>query len=346
MRYIIVIFMALILALTVGTVHADGWAPPATCDDDQREIKGNRTSPCKFPAPELENIEYRVRLEYPKCHSELLFYIEDIGPMPPGYTFLGISIYEAQGHQKTLHGAEWYSGPETARRQTIHDGFIVHSGAKYDLKSYAPTHSIARTEPQTPIFAGIYIRHNQRNRAYYSNVILYPSLPGPGETANLFNACLVKLEHEAVKHEANRRATISAQELIALHQEKIQTAENEILRTQAFIAELEFREAAGVILQEIAKIRLAGKADRVKLLNEHLKRVRQSSAEFDIETSEIESIIQQYIDFNEALMSEIDGYQTKLQERINDATRDIANQQVELEALNERAREISVGDGN
>ena len=345
MRYLMLTITVLILLLSVGSVHADTWIPPANCDDQDREISGNRQSPCKFPTPEFQGIEYRIRAEYPNCISETLYYIKGLSELPDPYVFLGIEVFTENG--KYLHGN--YRTDRQLPRFTIHEGYIVWRGNKYDLASPAPTGSIARAEASTPVFAKIQIRNAQpgyllrRNFAYYSNIIPYPSLPGAGEITDLFNACLAELEHEAVKREANRKATISAQSLAALHQEKIQTAENELLKTQALKAELEYREAAGAILQEIVRIRLAGKADRVKLLNEHLERVRQSSEEFDVETAEIEAMIQKYIDFNEALMAEIDGYQTELQRRIQEATRDIANQQAELDALNERAKEISIG---
>ena len=185
MRYIIFAITILILMLSVGIAHADTWRPPATCDDDRREIKGNRTSPCKFPTPELENIEYRVRMEYPKCYGELRFYVKGIAPLPSEYIFLGISIYEykERGYQKTLYGSEWRNRP--TRNQTIHDGFIVGPGGPYpgrwDVRSQMPTESVSKAEAGTPVFAGIWIQDSAhgKNWAYYSNVIPYPQPPRP-----------------------------------------------------------------------------------------------------------------------------------------------------------------------
>ena len=344
MRYLILAITILILALTVGSVHADGWKPPAICDDKDREIFGNRTSPCKLPTPQLEAIEYRVRLASSRCYGELIFRYSNIGPMPEEYKFMGAAVFDAEGIENQIHGIS--SRIRTPSKLTLGEGYIAYRLNSWDstssLQSNSVIEGIAKREPGTPVLTKIWVEYKGNIRRHRSTTIPYPNLPGPYEVINLANACFSQLEGAAIQREASRRATIAAQELIALHQEKIQTAENELLKTEALVAEIKFREVAGAILQEIARIRLAGKADRARLLNEHLERLRQSSDDFDIETSAVEDTIQQYINFNEALITEIDGYQTKLQERLVSVTRDIANQQAELDALEEEARNIAI----
>ena len=75
---ILFIFAIISLSLFASNVYA--WEPPLECADEDREIRGNRTTPCKLVLPELTEIEYRVRLDYPNCIEELAFHMPGIGP--------------------------------------------------------------------------------------------------------------------------------------------------------------------------------------------------------------------------------------------------------------------------
>ena len=90
------------------------------------------------------------------------------------------------------------------------------------------------------------------------------------------------------------------------------------------------------------RIRLAGQEDRARLTNEHLARMETSSEEFDVETSEVEARIQQYLDFNAALLTQIEEYQSTLRTRLETLKESIAEQQANIDALEEEARNIAI----
>ena len=124
--------------------------------------------------------------------------------------------------------------------------------------------------------------------------------------------------------------------------DKTRIARTELIKTQTLAAELAHKEVISGILQDIVRIRLAGQEDRARLTNEHLARMETSSEEFDVETSEVEARIQQYLDFNAALLTQIEEYQSTLRTRLETLKESIAEQQANIDALEEEARNIAI----
>ena len=101
---ILFIFAIISLSLFASNVYA--WEPPLECADEDREIQGNRTTPCKLVVPELTKIEYRVRLDYPNCAEELVFHMPGISYPEQGIEREGILAVE-KWLRKSEQGDKW-----------------------------------------------------------------------------------------------------------------------------------------------------------------------------------------------------------------------------------------------
>ena len=110
------------------------------------------------------------------------------------------------------------------------------------------------------------------------------------------------------------------------------------------IAEIAHEEVLSGILLDILRIRLAGQEDRARITNWYLTRALEEREAFDDETSEIEARIQQYLDFNASMLAQIAEYQSTLQERLDALNASLAEQQAKIDALEQEARDIAVGD--
>ena len=149
-------------------------------------------------------------------------------------------------------------------------------------------------------------------------------------------------EEEQAQREAESQARIAEQQLDAANERRLAIARAEEIKTQTLIDEIALQEVLTAILNDIVRIRLAGQEDRARITNEYLDRARSASADFDLETSEIESRIQAYIDFNAALLVEIAEYQLSIQNRLEGLRAGIEEQQAEIDRLEAEAREIAV----
>ena len=72
MRFLILIPFMLVM------LFSSAWEPPTECADEDREIAGNRSTPCKLVLPALERVEYRVEHIDPYCVEKLVFHLPGI----------------------------------------------------------------------------------------------------------------------------------------------------------------------------------------------------------------------------------------------------------------------------
>ena len=145
-------------------------------------------------------------------------------------------------------------------------------------------------------------------------------------------------EEEQAQREAEAQERIAEQQLAAANERRLAIAKAEEIRTQTLIDEIALQEVLTAILNDIIRIRLAGQEDRARITNEYMTRARNASADFDAETSEIESRVQEYLDFNAALLVEISEYQRNIQNRLEGLRASIAEQQAEIDRLEAEAQ--------
>ena len=346
MRYIIplIILAGLMALLAVGSISAqETWRPPATCDDDDRAIPGNRMSPCKLETPTLTAIEYTVEAQYPYCATGMNIHMDGFGQPPEGFKIEAVTIRVGQNHPDTfgrsraIHGASNLADRHSYSK--AHNGYFRIVALHIGLQDRVEPRFRFTTETGTPVFAHIVLEHGAQIYSFATNYIPYPAMGGQIEA---INSCLAELEQEASRRKAQAEATIAAQELQALRDAQARILETETLRTEALVQQLAHEEARAAILREIVRIRLGAERDRAQLLNKYLERVRLDSEAFDIETSEIEDEINRYLDFNSELLEAIRGYHETLQTRIADVKADLNTQRTELEALQREAEENAI----
>lgn len=95
------------------------------------------------------------------------------------------------------------------------------------------------------------------------------------------------------------------------------------------------------ILRGIVRIRLAGQEDRAHLTNEYLTSASAAGESFEGDTSEIEERIQQYLDFNAALLAKIAEYQSALRIRLESIQNSLAEQQAAIDRIEQEAQDIA-----
>ncbi len=381
MRYI-VILIALLAALAIAPAFAQVttvWGPPDECADEHRQIPGNRQSPCNYVMPTIERAEYRIFIEYPYCIEDMTFYSPGFGPLPgrPDGTlpynrsdnmwevhFLG--NYHPGGGQQTYN-----AGPFPSHNTVLQEGALHVLGSRWGLSDRIKPSRFMRLEAST-ITLSMRIPGNYSGWPVDSNFVDHP------DTSNgiqMVNTCLqlVKQEQEDREHaaavarqeaeeaakrqaeadavareqaqairQAEAEARIAQEEIAAALANKLTVAKTELIKTEALVAQHKHEETLTEILQEIVRIRLAGKEDRARITSEYLERMKANAEAFDTETTEIEARIQQYLDFNDKLMVAIGSYHSDLQDRLERLQQDIEIQQAKIDILEQEAREIAL----
>ena len=377
MRYIIVLLgllIALAIAPAYGQEESEYWEPPDECADEDREIPGNRQSPCKYVSPKLERIIYAVNMYYPYCVEEMAFHLPGIRPLPPEIRGVPRAFFtNADGIE------EWYEeGESIVNDYGTFDGYyqivpdyLVFYGFKLQLDSNVGHRSRFDEPPEyrpTHIYAAAILPESTR----WSNPALYPDISNWLEQVNtclvlvqteqtnrehaaavkrqeaeeaakrIAEADAVAKEHEQAIRQAEVEARIATEEIAAALANKLTIAKTELIKTEALVAQHKHEEALTAILQEIVRIRLAGTEDRARITSEYLERMKANAEAFDTETTEIEARIQKYLDFNDKLMVAIQEYQNDLQTRLERLNQDITIQQAKIEILEEQAKELTV----
>lgn len=341
MRFSYLIYIALAFALfaVVPTASADEvWLPPDDCAPEDRVRSGNLTTPCRYPSEgNLTDIEYVVHYSYPQCVEVLIFRIEGVGPFPEdsGYKISYVEVMRTDGTgDRVVSNQGFWGGPYHA--VLGNNGIVLPGDIVTRDSSILPDGVFDDVFPNRPL---AYMKFDILNEdgyqeaAFRTNAVPYPA--EVGSRSSMINNCLASVEQEDARRVAATQATIAAQELIQLQAARAQVMETEIIKTQALRDEIAHQEAKAAILQEIARIRLAGEGDRARILNEYLTRARASAAEFDAETGEIEAAIDEYIAFNEALLIEIEGYQTALRTQVESLQAQLAEQEAALAELSQ-----------
>ena len=142
-----------------------------------------------------------------------------------------------------------------------------------------------------------------------------------------------KLEEEQAKREAEAQARIDAERLKAVQEAAIRTAETEKIKTQALLDRTEQEKLIADVLFEITRIRLRGAEERAKLTNEWLTDRNRKTATFAQETANDAARIQQYVDFNKALLDSIARYQSEIDNRLAQTERSVAEQQEAIDRI-------------
>ena len=126
MRYIIVALIAMTMLALGAPVSANDhtWQRPSECEDKDRQVPGNRSTPCKYVLPVLEKIEYEVRIFYPKCWEVLYFRMPGMKPLsddfPSGNTYMrwlpNDNDLHGYGNQYQLPTEKVYFGVDAVAR--------------------------------------------------------------------------------------------------------------------------------------------------------------------------------------------------------------------------------------
>ena len=370
MRYIIAVIVGLAILAFSSPVLADDhtWQRPTECEDKDRESPGNRLTPCKYVIPVLEKIEYEVRMAYPKCWELLIYRMPGMKPLPDDFPYSRLITYvRILPNQTYLNN---YRSQYELPREKVYfaedmmvltgsswgSGSIVQKNASGGLRTDYPYQRISLFGREGP-WSTAALYPDTTNRVELANACLAlveqekASLEHADELARqeAAEAARIKAERDAAAKEeeqarlsAESQARIAEQQLAAANERRLAIARAEEIKTQTLIDEIALQEVLTAILNDIVRIRLAGQEDRARITNEYLDRARSASADFDLETSEIESRIQAYIDFNAALLVEIAEYQLSIQNRLEGLRASIEEQQAEIDRLESEAREIAV----
>ena len=369
MRYIIAAIIGLAILAFSSPVFADDhtWERPTECDDEDRQVSGNRSTPCKYVIPVLEKIEYEVRMVYPKCWELLIYRMPGMKPLPDDFPYSRLITYvRILPNQTYLNN---YRSQYELPREKVYfaEDMMVFIGSSWGSGSIVQKNASGGLRTDYP-----YRRISLFGReGPWSTAALYPDTTNRVELAN---ACIAlveqekaSLEHadklarqeaaeaarikaerdaaakeeEQAQREAEAQERIAEQQLAAANERRLAIARAEEIKTQTLIDEISFQEVLTEILNDIVRIRLAGQEDRARIANEYLTRVRTASEGFDLETSEIESRIQEYIDFNTALLVEIAEYRLSMQNRLEALRVSIEEQQAEIDRLEAEAKGIA-----
>ena len=364
MRYLI------ILPLTLVTLFSTAWAPPSECADRDREIYGNRASPCELVFPEIESVVYEAVMEYPTCTAQATFHV-------PGMTATNrveeSTMVGGDTNTFEFHVSSWPHGWQFPQG---HELIAYYSEDKvvFPFRTYKLTSRVPGRSPW--IYANIAVRaYVGLLRGYGGYYVFSNILPAPNISAHagLVNACLdlvrqekQRIDNEAAaaaaeaeanaqataiadaankeKEQAEREAALQARlaklEIVTATGAKLKVEEAELLKTQTVAKQLEHQKELGEIFRETVRIRLAAQEDRAKLLNDYLLAASTTVANFDEEVRAFESKIQQYIEFNQLLLTALETYHTGLIERLNRANESVDEQQQRVSDLEREIKQL------
>ena len=345
MKCLAILFAIAVLAIGSGIVSA--WEPPEDCPPEDREQSGNTGTPCKPAFPEIQSAEYRVTKDYPNCVEELGFHMPGLVPTEDSDLR---TLNRTDGGGTIWRHYEW----------EYRDGHLHVLGQAWGLNSSISDSAFGNPTERHPL---VYLIPSSRN---YAGTRVSIARPRTDNVVALANACLAlvrqekadrehaaavaqaeadaaarraaeedaaRREQEQAKRESEAQERVAEAELAAAQEAQRIVAETELIRTQTLKAQLAHEESIAVIVQNIARIRLAGQQDRVRLTNEYLVRAEASGEAFDVEAAEVESTIQQYLDFNAALLAQLEEYRADIATKLREAEQKLAEQQARIEAL-------------
>ena len=340
MKYIILILAPLMLFVAAS---ASAQTSPTECADEDREIPGNRSTPCMLSFPdELQDVRYDVIMEYPKCIEEISFAV----PGATGAEEPLKSVLFARVHpQKPIRDWLWDIGQ-------VKLGEVKSSTDRVHLLGY-------QWSVDSAIWGSAFLQEDTYLKeiphvTHFRLIVDYPGTARPSVNAtglmpdvsgvyDLANACLEQVRSELALKEARKAAETQAQvaqaEIAAAEERKRMAALEELTKTETLQAELAHEEEVAAILRDTVRIRLAGQEDRARLTNEYLARLAATEAEFTVEASEVEERIQQYVDFNAELLAQIHEYQQAIEAQITATDELLATQRAAITELAELPEE-------
>ena len=375
-----------LLVMAAGLLWASGasaWEPPESCADADREIPGNRSTPCKLTFPgSLEDVTYEVKMVYPSCIEVLSFALPGARPKeerePINVQAMGFRSQVVGGKGR---GSELY--PTITDLEVIEVGRdrFYAGGNVWNVASSVEGHShFTGWAVHPPLEFMISLKIGARSsvargsREHASYWVYTPPAPLPDVSgmAELAHSCIALLaqekedrEHaeamarqeaesqarikaqedadrkaaEQAQREAETQARIAKEELAAALASKVKASEIELIKTQTLETRLKHEEVVAGILRDIVRLRLSGQEDRARLTNEYVARLELSASEADVEASEVEARVQQYLDFNAQLLERIAEYQSAVESRLAQVEESITQQTERLAQIREEAEQ-------
>ena len=259
-KYAIAIVIAIAALGFLFAVDASAWEPDE-CSDEDREIPGNRQSPCKLVLPELTEVEYRVRMDYPVCMEELVFHMPGMTPPllealrgsegMPSVRLTGWQPYGTNGTgDRYPHGFYpfEYISSHDSDTPVVGENHLTY-GRRWELGASIPGWSefdkSSRSHPLTAM--GIYVAPVSNYASIYtveSNPVPHPDTSA---VAELINNCfdLVQQEKKDREHAAAiERQNIESQARLAAQRDADIKAELQAQReaeSQALMAKQELQ---------------------------------------------------------------------------------------------------------
>ena len=286
MRYIIAVIVGLTILAFSSSVLADDhtWQRPTECADEDRQVSGNRSTPCKYVMPVLEKVEYEVRMNYPECWELLIFHMPGAKPLPDDFPlYTDIRTFRSKNNDRDANTFDLTGSIGTASSDHLlfridKIGYIGYGWGLGD--------TVYRSAFPKPSTYYPYVRIAIIHEVPWSNGVLYPDTTN---TVELVNACLalvvqekanrehaaeierqeqaeaarLKAERDAAAKEeeqarltAESQARIAEQQLAAANERRLAIARAEEIKTQTLIDEIATQEVLTEILNDIVRIRV------------------------------------------------------------------------------------------
>ena len=261
-KYAITIVITIAALGFLSVIDVSAWEPDE-CSDEDREIPGNRQSPCQLVLPELTEVEYRVRMDYPVCMEELVFHMPGMTPAllealrrPLWSKEEGARVSAWQPYGTNGAGAHYphlfypfeYILSHDSDTPVVGENHLTY-GRRWELGASIPGWSVFNKSLQShPLTAMSIFVSPASNYAYSYGVDSNPvPHPDTSAVAELINNCfdLVQQEKKDREHAAAiERQNIEAQARLAAQRDADIKAELQAQReaeSQALIAKQELQ---------------------------------------------------------------------------------------------------------
>ena len=352
MKYILLGFILLLLAMS--TTNAMAWEPTEDCSPEERQSPGNTNTPCNVVFPESQSTEYLIEKHYPHCietmrihfpgmkytvDSEIYFFAK--GPTRTSqtwYTWGGTLPWSYSEEHIVVYGWQWSLRDAIKESHFSNpDGYLpdLYITDKDDRNLRVNAIQIAR--PRTDNVAALVsacLALVQQEKDDKEHAVRLVQEEADAEARRIVEADATAKEQEQALRDAESQAREAEAELEAAQERQKTITETELLKTETLRIQLAHEEIIAGILQEIARIRLAGQKDRARLTNEYLIRVESSAAAFDLEREEIERTIQAYLDFNTELLEQLEQYRANIARQLEEVELKLEAQRARIEEIN------------
>ena len=261
-KYAITIVIAIAALGFLSVIDVSAWDPDE-CSDEYREIPGNRQSPCQLVLPELTEVEYRVRLDYPDCFEEIVFHMPGMTPAllevlrrTTSSEEEGTKVGDRWDHEAIASGSHFgesyswesditYNGWNTNYGRVVGDDYVSW-GKRWALGAPITGNSVFRQVAGRPLTVLLIYVHGKNFSVYRVKSNPAPH-PDTGAMVELVNSCfdLVLQEKEDREHAAQiKRQEEETQARIAAQKDADIKAELQAQReaeSQALLAKQELQ---------------------------------------------------------------------------------------------------------